>query len=81
MIERSPRKKELGQDGETLCDNTATSGSTTCHAIAESFVMHPDDLSDETLLWNVYMRWLHSFKVSRTKDEMLKRFPVFVENV
>ncbi|XP_031479862.1 ervatamin-B-like [Nymphaea colorata] len=50
-------------------------------ANAEGFVVHPDDLGDEARLWSLYLRWLHSFNVSRTEDEMRKRFHVFVENV
>ncbi|KAF3793687.1 Vignain [Nymphaea thermarum] len=50
-------------------------------SIAESFIIHPDDLNDEQHLWDLYERWVRSFNVSRAKVEMLKRFPVFVENV
>ncbi|XP_031479066.1 ervatamin-B-like [Nymphaea colorata] len=50
-------------------------------SIAESFIIHPDDLNDEKHLWDLYKRWVRSFNVSRAEAEMLKRFPVFVENV
>ncbi|XP_031481829.1 ervatamin-B-like [Nymphaea colorata] len=50
-------------------------------SIAESFIIHPDDLHDEKHLWDLYKRWVRSFNVSRAKAEMLRRFPVFVENV
>ncbi|CAN6448788.1 unnamed protein product [Victoria cruziana] len=47
---------------------------------AESFVIQPDDLKDEARLWSLYLRWLGFFNVSRTEEEMFKRFHVFAEN-
>lgn len=49
--------------------------------VTKGFDFHENDLASEESLWDLYERWRSHHTISRSLDEMHKRFNVFKENV